>query len=479
MARATTGVIGLALGMLLILCSGCSTQGSKAPWHRINLSHEFTAGDLTRRFPTNDAHRYQWNDYLRQEETLFAELRQQLALHNTPDGYRYAANSPLNPLLHSPNWNRSFILKPKKIRAGILMLHGLTDSPYSVRSLAQTLQQQGFLVIAPRLPGHGTIPGGIQDAQWRDWVAVVRLAAEELKRQLGDNPHFYILGYSNGGALAVDYTLDALTDENLPKPEKLVLLSPMIGITRWAGLTKPLELIGHLPLLSSQRWLHTAPEYNPFKYNSFPVNAAWQTHRFSLHLKLKIRLMAKTGSLEYMPPVLSFQSIMDSTVITRALVNDLYRHLPANQSELTMFDINRHPSFEPLIQASAKRAMDALFPDSTSAYTLVKISNRDAHNMQVNEWRRPAGSATVVSRPLNLAFPPGVFSLSHVALPFPMDDPVYGLTPRQDEFYGIRLGNLHLLGETGTLIIAPETNLRLNANPFYPYMERRILEWLQ
>src|SRR6187402_2101842 len=120
--------INAALLITLVSSCGCSKLESAAPWHRIYLSEEFTAADVT--------DQYQWQDYLAQEERVFTELKEKLAAEDTSNGYRYAANSQLNPLLQTPNWNRSFVLTPPKIRAGILMIHGLSDSPYSVRSLA-------------------------------------------------------------------------------------------------------------------------------------------------------------------------------------------------------------------------------------------------------------------------------------------------------------------------------------------------------
>lgn len=462
----------IAVIAILLVCGGCSTLGSAKPWHRIELNEEYSAKTFLQK--DDD----QWSDYLVQEEKLFAELAEKLAASDTTDGYRYEFGSALNPLLQTPNWNRTFVLTPKKIRAGIVLLHGLTDSPYSVRSLAQTLEQQGFLVIALRLPGHGTIPSGLLNTRWRDWVAATRLAAKEVQRQLGDNPNFYMLGYSNGGALALDYTLDAMENNDLPSPKKIILLSPMIGISEFAGLSRPLETIGHLPLLSSKRWLNKSPEYNPFKYNSFPVNAAWQAHRFSLQLQRKIRRMAKHDQLGGLPPVLTFQSLVDATVKTDAIEQHFYRYLPENNSELVVFDLNRHHSFLPITRPSAANFMSSIFSSGPYPYHLVKIGNRDATTMTVSERRQPAGTLEQQVQPLNLEFPPGVFSLSHVALPFPTDDPTNGLAPRLDEFYGIRLGNLHLQGEINTLIIKANTGMRLYSNPFYPYMEGRILQWL-
>ena len=79
-------------------------------------------------------------------------------------------------------------------------------------------------------------------------------------------------------------------------------------------------------------------------------------------------------------------------------------------------------------------------------------------------------------RPLAFSYPSNVYSLSHVALPFPMDDPLYGLQPRMDEDFGIRLGTLTLHGERGALSVAADQLLRLSSNPFYGYLEQRVDE---
>lgn len=463
-------VTGLMV-VTLLFNSGCSSLESAAPWHRIQLEAEFTEKDLT--------DEYQWQDYLAQEERVFQELREKLAAEDTTNGFRFAAASQFNPLLQTPNWNRSFVLVPQKIRAGILMLHGLTDSPYSVRSLALALQQQGFLVIAPRVPGHGTIPSALLDAEWEDWAALTRLAAKEVKRQLGDNPNFYMLGYSNGGALALNYSLDALNDASLPMPKKIVLLSPMIGISKYAGLSKPVDILGKVPGMSSHRWLSRIPEYNPFKYNSFPVNAGWQSYRFSTYLQDKIAVAHRHHQLQKLPPVLTFQSLRDTTVNTDAIEKHFYRLLPKNDSELVVFDINRHDNFVPLMKPSALKSLHDIFGAGPYPYHFVKIANHDGSTMEVSEWRQPSGEMTMTERPLGLAFPPGVFSLAHVSVPFPPDDPTFGIEPNLNEFYGIRLGNVQLRGESDTVIIKAAAGMRLYSNPFYPYMEERIFDWLE
>ena len=119
----------------------------------------------------------------------------------------------------APDANRSFVLMPAgKPRGAVVLLHGLTDSPYSVRHLAVNYQQHGFVAVVPRLPGHGTAPGALTDVDWEMWLAATRLAVREATRLTGNNVPLHLVGYSNGGALAMKYALDALEDPALRKP---------------------------------------------------------------------------------------------------------------------------------------------------------------------------------------------------------------------------------------------------------------------
>ena len=67
------------------------------------------------------------------------------------------------------------------------------------------------------------------------------------------------------------------------------------------------------------------------------------------------------------------------------------------------------------------------------------------------------------------------FSLSHVALPFPPDDSLYGTDPDGEDF-GIHLGNQALRGELGTLLKGADSLVRASCNPFFPYVTTRIEE---
>ena len=74
------------------------------------------------------------------------------------------------------------------------------------------------------------------------------------------------------------YALDALEDPSLTRPSRLVLVSPMIGVTPAARLASVISALGSYRYFEKARWLDVLPEYNPFKYNSFPANAGRQTY---------------------------------------------------------------------------------------------------------------------------------------------------------------------------------------------------------
>ena len=78
------------------------------------------------------------------------------------------------------------------------------------------------------------------------------------------------------------------------------------------------------PAFAKAAWLGIVPEFNPFKYNSFPVNGARQSSLVARALQEQIARHARDGRLAELPPVLTFQSVVDFTVSTRAIVNALY-----------------------------------------------------------------------------------------------------------------------------------------------------------
>jgi hypothetical protein len=154
------------------------------PWHRIELTEEFRAGRAGA--PKTFA------EYLALEDRLFAEVRKRVldnpAVAPSDPVSRYNPKSVPAQLALGEPYNRSYELVPKEVRGAVLLVHGLSDSPYSMRSLAELFLERGFYVLVLRLPGHGTVPAGFLDVRWEDWYAAVELAAQHATQRAGGKP---------------------------------------------------------------------------------------------------------------------------------------------------------------------------------------------------------------------------------------------------------------------------------------------------
>jgi alpha-beta hydrolase superfamily lysophospholipase len=461
----------LTTGFVLISAFGARRLPELEPWHRWEFPSEPSAAQLRE---------MDWAGYERAEQAVFDELQAHLAADARPGRFRYQASSALGARDGARDWNRSHVLLPTgPVRGGVVMLHGLTDAPYSLRHLADRYTAEGFVVVLPRLPGHGTAPSGLRHAQWTDWLATVEVGAREVRRRIGPDKPFHVVGYSNGGALALKYAMDRVDidgDEGLPAPDRVVMVSPMIGIGRLAAFSRLMPLLSGIPYFEQSSWLDVQPEFNPFKYNSFPVNGVRQSWLLTSVVQAQLLQLGTIGRSDRLPPILAFQSVLDGTVSTQAVVRGLFDQLPANGSELVLFDINRQGVLAPMFRQSANDLITQLQPGDAHTYRLTVIGNVDADTATVAERRLEPGQRQPVLRPLPFSYPSNVYSLSHVALPFPMDDPLYGLQPRMDEDFGIRIGTLALHGERGALSVAADQLMRLSSNPFYGYLDTRVQE---
>jgi alpha-beta hydrolase superfamily lysophospholipase len=305
-------------------------------------------------------------------------------------------------------------------------------------------------------------------------MAATRLAVREATRQAGTQTPLHLVGFSNGGALEVKYALDSLGDNTLRRPQQLILLSPMIGVTRFARFAGVAGVPSVFPAFSKTAWLNIVPEFNPFKYNSFPVHAARQTYLLTQALQKEILQYARNQQLSGFPPVLTFQSVMDSTVSTPSVIRSLYNYLPVNGSELVLFDINQAVSVSPLFRHSSYTAVNQLLPAARRNYSSTVITNASGTSLEMVTKSVPAGEMQERIQPLSNAYPAGLYSLSHVAIPFPVEDGLYGSAPAQKNEFGISFGTLSLRGESSVLIVGLDSIMRATSNPFYPYMINRI-----
>ena len=408
----TTIVLTFLITVLLVRAFDARRGPALKLWHTEKLAAEFQA---------RDRHTVKTlADYLARENALFAELNRKITAVLPPQDQtainRYAPGYLLYPA-GATNWNRTVVLAPKYLHGGMLLLHGLTDAPYSLKHVAEHYRDQGYYVLVLRVPGHGTIPSALVRTRWRDWLAAVELGARHVRTQIGLDRPLYFVGYSNGGALALKYALDAAERADLPQVDGLVLISPMIGISRSAVLARWIALMGEIPCFEKSRWLDFMPEYLPYKYNSFPANAAYQSHLISRDLRKEVLRQAKSTAITNLPPVLTFQSIVDATVSTPAVVDALYNHLCHPRDEMVLFNVNTRALEGSFIRPTDLEFGRTLLGDRTRHFRLCVITNRDTNSAEVVELSVSPGATQPRSRALGLQWPEEVYSLAHIALP--------------------------------------------------------------
>lgn len=443
------------------------------PWHRAMLDEEFRE---------SNAHGVRDFDAYRElEERLFTQLRREVYIGaGTPDWQplsRYSEGSRADPGGPPVDWNRSYEMTVSEPRAAVLVVHGLSDSPYVMRGIAERLHDRGAWVVGLRLPGHGTVPAGLTHVRWEEWAAALRLAARHLRARVGADVPLYLVGFSTGAALSVEYALARLEGEDVPEVAGLVLLSPAIGVDPLAPLALWQSRLAAIPGLEKLAWLSIGPEYDPYKYVSFATNGGYQIYLVTQRIGERIDRLAGSGPLRGFPRTLVFQSVADATVSTPAVVRFFLNRLAPEGHQLVAFDVNRRAEVEPLLRPGARLPAERLLSGEALPFDYTLLTNESPELLSLVARSREATRPEVTVEATGLEWPQGVFSLSHLALPIPPDDPVYGAlrpagSPR------IYLGRLGLQGENGLLAIPAESLVRLRFNPFFAYLERRTMAFL-
>ena len=463
-------VVILATVVLVFALQARARLPDLKAWHEVELKSEFRAGDSIDSF---DAYR-------QLEQRLIDEMHERVLddpqAADTWQLSRYRPHGVVATLAMDTPYNRSFELAPVgEPRGSALLVHGLSDSPYSMRALGEALVAQGYYVVVLRLPGHGTLPSGLVHVTWEDWYGAAVLAARHAVSRGGSGKPFIASGHSTGAALLTLYSLRSLTDASLPRPTDVHLVSAAIGISPFAVFTNIVSSLSFIPELEKSRWLDVLPEYDPYKYNSFPVNAANQIYALT-HVVQETLDSTKPEQLAAMPRVHVYQSIVDSTVTASEVVRGLLARLPEDGHELIVFDINRHDAIENLIAPAMLEDIQRI-RTGTQPFRVTLIGNCEGSTRTVCEYTRQARSDQVTQTPLPLEWPAGVFSVGHVALPFPVDDPIYGLTPPSAQTQ-YNLGAVAGKGESGALVVGLGTFARLRSNPFFDVIRGHVVESL-
>lgn len=223
--------------------------------------------------------------------------------------------------------NSPFIMEPPagiKPKAGILLIHGLFDSPFYLRDAGEYFASQGYLVKAILLPGHGTVPGDLLEIHYSEWIKAVNYGIKSLAQDVAE---IYLLGYSLGGILALQ---QILMGDQTNSIKGLILLAPAI---------KPKShiknfLVKHHRIFSwvhpLAKWFQLRPRDNFAKYNSYSFNAGYQ----ACDLINQVQKALRTTSISI--PLFIVMSSEDETVCNKAIIT-FFKRQPNKKNELLIY----------------------------------------------------------------------------------------------------------------------------------------------
>jgi esterase/lipase len=268
--------------------------------------------------------------------------------------------------------NSPFALEPtgsniagreKTWRRGILLTHGLSDSPYFLRHIALVFQARGFRVLALLLPGHGTRPGDMLDVTWQEWAKAVAYGTVKLAEEVDE---VYLGGYSAGGALSI---YQSLQDRRV---KGLFLFAPALDITHRAAFASWHKLLSWL--FPRIKWLEIKPDKDLYKYESFANNTAAQMYTLTqvLHEQLQAH--------ELTIPIIAVASEDDKTVNTQVTLEFMLKQTnPANKMIAYTTDPKKYSQDN--TENKIEWVNSVLFEQKIlgSAHTAILVPPDDAH----------------------------------------------------------------------------------------------------
>ena len=185
----------------------------------------------------------------------------------------------------------------KNAHVGVLLVHGFTGSPASMRPWGEFLHSKGYSVRVPLLPGHGTHPENLNKVKWQEWPAKVEFELSELRKSCDV---IFLVGLSMGGGTVLNVA--ASHNEAL---KGLILVNPMIHVK---GV--PVELAFFLSRLQKMRTSVgddiKRPGVTEWGYDALPTRGVYQL--------LKMLRITRRNLPKITIPVQLFHSVEDHTL---------------------------------------------------------------------------------------------------------------------------------------------------------------------
>jgi carboxylesterase len=206
---------------------------------------------------------------------------------------------------------------------GVLLSHGFTGSPYSMKPFAEHLAGQGYGVAVPRLPGHGTRWQELNTTRWQDWYAVLDAELEKLRM---DHDQVFVAGLSMGGCLVL-----RLAEEHGSDIAGVIVVNPSVSSddVRLRALPVLQRLVPSLPGISDDI---KKPGVTENAYDRMPLKALyslsrlWQVTRADL-AKVTQPLLLFRSTVDHVVEPSSSRRVLEavsSRDVTETLLDDSY-----------------------------------------------------------------------------------------------------------------------------------------------------------
>jgi hypothetical protein len=162
-----------------------------------------------------------------------------------------------------------------------------------MRTIGEDLRARGYYVVALRVPGHGTVPAGLTDVTWEDWLAAVRLGVRHVRTTIGDKQTAGARRLFERRGARLKYTVRHTLDGSGESCRLFLGLScsrRCSASNRSPWLTRVNQHAWTNSSVREGTLARCLPlKYNPFKYTSFPANAGLQTWRLTTTLQRQNR----------------------------------------------------------------------------------------------------------------------------------------------------------------------------------------------
>lgn len=262
-----------------------------------------------------------FSEYIAQTRIIIETRRIDLRQRGINAKLIIEANSPFELYPSHP------IMSGNRIKYGVLLIHGLLDSPFSLRDIGTQLQANGIFCRSILLPGHGTIPNDLLSISYQSWIQALHYGVESLRKEV---ECLYLVGYSTGAALSI---YQALKD---PQLSGIILISPAVRIKTpihivvgWHKLKKWLRY-------NNNPWLYVENEIDYVKYLSIAFNPVTQ-------VTLLTRALYKLQQQHSLNcPVFMAMSWEDETISSRRAI-EFFTNWHHQKSKLLLYtSVNRN-----------------------------------------------------------------------------------------------------------------------------------------